>query len=211
VVISPIESNVPLSSGTMEALVEAISPAPHLFVFGDGPDALPLVRLARGIGWTVTVCQWRARFENLARFAAADHVRTGPAARLAEHVDAAACPLAVVMTNDAGQDREALAMLVGSRARYIGVLGPRSRTEGLLPGLNRIATASRPIHAPAGLAIGAETPAEIALSILAEAQAVLAGETAGRLSGRLEPIHWGRSRLEAAPPFSDDPLAAAGG
>ena len=209
-VISPIESNVPLSNGTVEALVETIAPAPHLFVFGDGPDALPLVRLARGIGWTVTVCQTRARFENLARFAAADHVRTGPAARLAEHVDGAACPLAVVMTHDAGRDREALAMLVGSRARYIGVLGPRSRTESLLPGLARISSASsRPIHAPAGLAIGAATPAEIALSILAEAQAVLGGETAPPLSARPEPIHWGRNRLEAAQPFSDG--AAAGG
>jgi xanthine/CO dehydrogenase XdhC/CoxF family maturation factor len=168
-----------------EAREDAAETPPHLFVFGDGPDALPLVTLARTLGWTVTVVQTRARFETLARFVTADHVRTGPPARIAAQVDAAECPLAVVMTHDAAHDREALAMLLGSRARYIGLVGPRLRAEDVLASLDRTGPSLRGpigrgrIHAPAGLAIGAETPAEIALAILAEAKAVLSGGSSG--------------------------------
>jgi xanthine/CO dehydrogenase XdhC/CoxF family maturation factor len=85
------------------------------------------------------------------------------------------------MTHDAAHDREALAMLLGSRARYIGLVGLRHRAEDVLasldsagPSLSGSIGRGR-IHAPAGLAIGAETPAEIALAILAEAKAVLSG------------------------------------
>jgi xanthine/CO dehydrogenase XdhC/CoxF family maturation factor len=194
------------SDGRGEARKEKVQAPPHLFVFGDGPDALPLVALARTLGWTVTVVQARARFENLARFVTADHVRTGPPARVAAQVDAADCPLAVVMTNDAAHDRDALAMLLDSRARYIGLVGPRHRAEDVLASLVRTGPSLRGpvgrgrIHAPAGLAIGAETPAEIALAILAEAQAVLArGRTAylgdwscddrqAELSAAIEPL-----------------------
>ncbi len=160
---------------------ETVEPPPHLFVFGEGPDALALVTLARTLGWTVTVVQARARFENLARFVTADHVRTGPPVRIAGQIEAADCPLAVVMTHDVGHDREALAMLLASRARYIGLVGPRHRAEDVLASLERAAPSLRgpidrgQVHAPAGLAIGAETPAEIALAILAEAKAVLTG------------------------------------
>jgi xanthine/CO dehydrogenase XdhC/CoxF family maturation factor len=166
---------------TGEAPKDPVETPPHLFVFGDGPDALPLVTLARTLGWTVTVVQTRARFENLARFVSADHVLTGPPARIAAQVDAADCPLAVVMTHDAGHDREALDMLLLSRARYIGLVGPRHRADDMLVTPDRTGHPLRApigrgrVHAPAGLAIGAETPAEIALAILAEAKAVLAG------------------------------------
>jgi xanthine/CO dehydrogenase XdhC/CoxF family maturation factor len=160
----------------------------------------------------VTVVQTRARFENLARFVTADHVRTGPPARIAAQVDAADCPLAVVMTHDAGHDREALAMLLDSRARYIGLVGPRHRAEDVLASLDRTGSSLRApvgrgrIHSPAGLAIGAETPAEIALAILAEAQAVLAGGRAAYLGDWLcDDRH-----EEISPAIEPVPLLAVG-
>jgi xanthine/CO dehydrogenase XdhC/CoxF family maturation factor len=86
---------------------------------------------------------------------------------------------------------------------HIGVLGPRRRTEKLLADLAPRGTAHgedpwRRLSAPAGLALGAETPEEIALAIVAEAQAVLAGETAGFLRSRPGPVHVTPARTGAS-------------
>jgi len=176
--------------GEVTALVERITPPPHLFVMGAGLDAVPLVALARSLGWRTTVWDPAARFETRARFAGADRRHTGPAAALRASVDAAVAPAAVVMAHDLARDGEALAMLLGSRARYVGVLGPRRRTERLLAALGSPAWPAS-LHAPAGLALGAETAAEIALSIAAEIQACLAGETVEHLRDRRGAIHRG--------------------
>jgi xanthine dehydrogenase accessory factor len=185
-------ATVTLPSG-IEALIEVIEPPPHLFVMGAGPDAVPLVRAARAVGWTITVWAHQSRRDAARQLAEADHVRSGAAAALAPAVAAARRPLAVVMTHQAERDCEALAMLLPSSCRYVGVLGPRRRTEKLLAMLDATGR-SRPhdatkLHAPAGLAIGAETPDEVALSIVAEIQAVLAGDTATQLRDRRGPIH----------------------
>ena len=72
-------------------------------------------------------------------------------------------------------------MLLSSSARYIGVLGARRRTARLLRELKETCQITKPLHAPVGLDIGAETPEEIALAILAEIQAVVSGRHAGFL------------------------------
>jgi xanthine/CO dehydrogenase XdhC/CoxF family maturation factor len=152
--------------------------------------------LARGLGWTVSVWTPRPRFELTARFSGlADHLHNGAAATLTGPVNAAANALAVVMSHNLDDDRAALAALLPSRARYIGVLGPRRRTQrllGELPGPQlpeRGGGSAARLYAPVGLAIGAETPDEIALAIIGEAQAVLAGAaTTGHLRDQ-ESIH----------------------
>ena len=73
--------------------------------------------------------------------------------------------------------------------RYIGVLGPRRRLQRLLEELGPRAPAADLLYGPAGLDIGADSPAEIALSIVAEIQAVLARRTGGSLRGRATAIH----------------------
>jgi xanthine dehydrogenase accessory factor len=175
------------AGGAVEALIEAVQPPPYLFLCGCGRDAVPVATLARGLGWMVSVWTPRPRFELGARFSRlADHLHTGTAATLADQVNAAACALAVVMTHNLDDDRAALAALLPSRARYIGVLGPRRRTRQLLselphPQIPALAGSTARLYAPVGLAIGAETPAEIALAIIGEAQAVLAGVSAAHL------------------------------
>jgi len=184
------------AGGAVQALIEAVLPPPHLFLFGCGRDAVPVARLARGLGWTVSVWTPRPRFELTARFSGlADHLHNGAAATLTGPVNAAANALAVVMSHNLDDDRAALAALLPSRARYIGVLGPRRRTQRLLSELpvpqvqGRGGGSAARLYAPVGLAIGAETPDEIALAIIGEAQAVLAGATAtGHLRDR-ESIH----------------------
>jgi xanthine dehydrogenase accessory factor len=201
-------ATVTLPSG-LEALIEVIEPPPHLFVMGAGPDAVPLVRAARAVGWTITVWAPHSRRDAERRFAEADNVRSGAAAALAPAVAAAHRPVAVVMSHNADRDCEALAMLLPSTCRYVGVLGPRRRTDKLLAALEA-GGSSRPqhatkLHAPVGLAIGAETPDEVALSIVAEIQAVHAGDTAKQLRDRPGRIHL--TPMEALPTA----FAAGGG
>ena len=177
--------------GPIEVFVEAIVPPPRLFVFGTGHDALPVVQLARALGWGVTVCTPQARVSTRQRFVAADEVLVGTAAEVAPRIDECDRAVAVVMSHNFELDQHHATMLLGTRARYIGVLGPRTRTTRMFGEL----TDPR-IHAPLGLELGAETPQEIALATIAEIQSVLAKAPAGSLRDRLGPIH-------------DRPLAAA--
>jgi xanthine/CO dehydrogenase XdhC/CoxF family maturation factor len=183
------------ASGVVEALVEAIVPPPHLWIFGAGPDAVPLLLAARAVGWTVTVCDAPSRWQTRERFAAAHHLALGPLAPAIAACGACATGCAVLMSHQYERDREVLAALLATNPpRYIGVLGPRERTDRLLGDLEgrgalREGMDLTCLYAPIGLAIGAETPAEIALSVVAEIQAVWAGADAGFLRDRGGAIH----------------------
>jgi xanthine/CO dehydrogenase XdhC/CoxF family maturation factor len=91
------------------------------------------------------------------------------------------------MNHDYAHDRACLEVVLGSAARYIGVLGPRSRTHRMLDELGR--TGDPRLHAPVGLEIGADNAEEIALAIVAEVQASLARAPAQSLRTRIGPIH----------------------
>jgi len=174
--------------GDVEAFVEAIVPPHRVFVFGTGHDAVPFVQLARTIGWDVVVCAPKPRVATRERFVIADEVIAGMPGELAARVDACDRAVAVVMGHDYELDRRHVGMLLATRARYIGVLGPRARTARMLGELG-LATDDPRIHAPIGLALGAETPQEIALATVAEIQAVLRCATATSLRDGAGPIH----------------------
>jgi xanthine dehydrogenase accessory factor len=175
----------------VRALVEAIVPPPRLFVLGAGHDVAPLVTLAGTVGWDAIVSTPHARPSVRERFP--DAVFGSPAAI----VDASDTAAIVIMNHHFERDWEGLAMAIASRARYIGVLGPRSRTSQLLAACG--VTHESRLHAPVGLALGAETPAQIALSIVAEIQAVLARAAATSLREHPGTIHGGQAmRAELA-------------
>ena len=168
--------------GSFEALVESIVPPPHLFVFGAGEDAVPVVLSASRLGWNVTVWESSPRTESRARLAKTDaSYAAGEIAAVRAEIDACAQPLAIVMSHDIVHDRVAVSMLLDSRAQYIGVLGPRHRTSRLA---SVEALADPRVHAPVGLDLGAETPEEIALSVTAEMLAVLRRGTGASLRTR---------------------------
>jgi xanthine/CO dehydrogenase XdhC/CoxF family maturation factor len=175
------------------ALVETLDPAPSCFVFGTGEDAVPLVSLLRSLDWKVTVCSERSRFSTYERFVGLARVSIAPLRVQLSSLQAAARPLAVVMNHDYERDREALQALLGSDALYIGVLGPARRTERMLRELGPLPARAQArltqVHGPVGLDLGAETPAEIALAIAAEMQAVLTASSAGFLRERRGGIH----------------------
>lgn len=181
--------------GQFEVFIESIDPPASLVIFGAGVDAVPVARLAHDTGLHVTVVDHRAAYATPERFPGADQIIVCRPKAVAHRVAIDACTLAVVMTHSYEHDRELLKTLVASRVRYIGMLGPKRRTERMLVELlsdeafefddDDLAR----LHAPIGLDIGAETPAEIAVSIIAEVRAFVAGRDGGRLKDRLAPIH----------------------
>jgi len=175
-------------TGPVEALVEAVLPPPRLFVVGSGHDAVPVVTIARAIGWEVVVCQPSARYSSRERFIEADQLLVADPQELAARVDSSDRAMVVVMSHDYERDRGCLSALLDSRAVYIGMLGPKRRTARMLGELGTAGPDPR-VHAPVGLALGAETPQEIALAIVAEIQSVLTGATAHELRDQQGAIH----------------------
>ncbi len=184
----------PLTGGTVTVFLEAVLPPEPLVIFGASHDAVPLVRLAKELGWHVTLVDTRAAQARPERFPDADAVVACPPEAIAERIFLDARTAAVVMTHHYPDDRRVLPALLASPAFYIGQLGPRARTERLLAeisddGFALTADHRRRLHGPVGLDLGADSPEEIALSIVAEIQAVRAGRAGGLLRERCEPLH----------------------
>lgn len=175
--------------GSVDVFIEAVVPPPRLFVFGTGHDAVPVVHFARTLGWDVTVCADEVRTSTRPRFSQADEILVGSPADLAARIDECDRAVVIVMNHSYELDRDHLGMLIGTRARYIGVLGPRARTTRMLDELDLVAQHDPRLHAPVGLQIGAETPHEIALAIVSEVQAALARVPAESLRDGVGPIH----------------------
>lgn len=177
-------------------------PPPCLAIFGAGDDAIPLARLAHGLGWRVVVADPRAALNTAQRFPWAANRETGPADTLvarvfgapAQPLPAADGGIAVVMTHHYVHDVPILRDLLPRRLSYVGLLGPRKRAERILADLTAegrsISAEERArLHAPVGLDLGAEAPAEVAHAIVAEILAVLRGRDARPLRWRERPIH----------------------
>lgn len=155
-----------------DGLVVEVLPPPRLLVCGAGSDALPLVQLAAATGWRVTVTDHRDAFARPAHFPGAHLVRCGAPETAGELAGEAV----VVMSHHIEHDAAYLRAVAAAGPRYLGLLGPASRRDEVLRNAQLPATTR--VHGPAGLDIGADLPETIALSILAEAQAVVAGRSA---------------------------------
>jgi xanthine/CO dehydrogenase XdhC/CoxF family maturation factor len=160
--------------GNVDVFVEAILPPPRMFVFGTGHDVVPVVTIAKNLGWDVTVCATEERISLRQRFSGADEILVGSSDEIAARIDQAERAVAVVMNHNYESDKQIVGMLVGTHCRYIGVLGPRGRTTRMLADLGLGLAGDVRIHAPAGVELGADTPQEIALAIISEIQAKLA-------------------------------------
>ena len=179
--------------GHADLFFEVSVPPPQLVIFGAGPDAAPLVRDARELGFAVTVVDVREGFLTADRFPGATLV-SAHFGRFAETVPLDARSVVVIMNHHLERDERSLSFALASEARYIGVLGPRRRYLTLMERLRQngaafdAASLSR-VRSPVGLALGAETPEEIAVSIVGEIIAVLRGFDAGFLAGREGSLH----------------------
>lgn len=167
-------------------LVTAIRPPFHLLVVGGGIDVRPLVSLAATMGWEITLCDPRPANARREHFMSVSTILRCPPLALVEealfeHFDAA-----IVITHNLQLDADALAALQRSAVRYLGLLGPIVRKEKVLAlaGLDAN-TLSVPVAGPAGLRLGGELPENVALSIIAECQAVINGADAKSISNVL--------------------------
>jgi xanthine dehydrogenase accessory factor len=169
-------------------LYEPILPPMRLIVCGAGHDAIPLVRQASELGWRVTVADVRRALLNIERFpGAADFCDADPDAAAAALVPDRRSAV-LLMSHNYLRDIAYLRSFLGGTWAYLGVLGPRGRTEQMLGELGQPDAIER-LHAPAGLDIGAEGPEEVARAIVAEILAVTRGRSGGPLRERAGPIH----------------------
>ncbi|WP_434111096.1 XdhC family protein [Methylocaldum sp. GT1TLB] len=185
-------------SGELEIFVEAIRPPLALIIFGAGHDAIPLADLAKRLGWDVTVVDGRPAYAARERFPMADEVRLCRADAVANEISLEGAGAAVVMNHNYHHDRAILAHLLHSPVSYIGMLGPRKRTQKMLEelaqdGLSLDEARLGRLHGPVGLDIGAETPEQVALSIIAEILAVSSDRSGAPLKYREAPIHDSRA------------------
>lgn len=172
----------------MTIFIETLLPAVRLVVFGAGDDAIPLTEIAKFLGWQVMVLDGRAHYATRERFPLADLVslrRPGEAVAPVDRWTAA-----VIMNHSYSQDLQVLKELSSVPLLYLGLLGPRKRTDQLLAdsGLDEHWLSSH-LHSPMGLDIGADGPHQVALAVMAEIQASVNGRAGGPLRNREGSIH----------------------
>ncbi|RYG70511.1 XdhC family protein [bacterium] len=183
-----------IESGRNKAWVETIEPALPLLVFGAGADVVPLAALGKILGWNVQIRDLRAPSPARQVMVEASYLAPDSMLEKLQVPTGAAC---VIMTHNFLHDLELLKVLLSSKADYIGILGPRRRTvelleklgsDTLLPGMTPSEAQLEKLHGPIGLDLGAETPEEIALSIVAEIQMVKRAKSGAKLR-EMKAIH----------------------
>jgi xanthine dehydrogenase accessory factor len=182
------------SGDELRVFVEVLHPPLRLVVCGAGHDAIPVVRLAAQLGWRVLVVDRRDALLNHERFPGATGFVRTEFPQAAEAVPTDPHTFVLIMTHNYIHDRDLLRAFLPTDAAYLGMLGPRARTDKIVRELEAegvVMTAPRraQIFGPVGLDIGSETPDEIALAALGEILAVARGRGGGFLRTRSAPIH----------------------
>ncbi len=163
-------------AGRVRAFAQFLAPPPHLLVCGAGPDARPVVSAARAMGWRVTVADHRPAYADARQFPGAEVVHV-EARALLDAVDVGGCQAAVVMSHHLASDVDYLRALArAGRPDYVGLLGPAARRQRIAEELGPLALELRSrLRGPVGIDIGAVIPEAIALAIVSEVHAWLAG------------------------------------
>jgi len=180
--------------GQARVFAEVLHPPMRLVVCGAGHDAIPVVQFASQLGWRVLVVDRREAFLNRERFPGASGFVKTEFRDAGRTVPTDPHTYVLIMTHNYIHDRDLLRAFLPTRAVYLGMVGPRARTEKILRDLDREGVAIAParreqIFGPVGLDIGSEGPDEIALAALGEILATARGRAGGFLRERGGPIH----------------------
>jgi xanthine dehydrogenase accessory factor len=178
----------------VEIFIEMIEPTISMIIFGGGFDARPVSQLAKSLGWNVSVTDECVAHIAPVFFPTADKLSLCKREFIDRDFHITAHTACVLMSHNYEYDRDVLKTLLKTNARYIGILGPRKRFDKMLvefqdDGISLTAKDLDRIHSPIGLDISAETPDEIAISIVSEIQAKLHRRAGGFLKYRNAPIH----------------------
>ncbi len=183
------------SGETHHAFIELCLPSPTLVLVGAGNDAQVLAQLATISGWNVVVTDGRSTHASKNRFHSSCQVFVSQPEKILDNIRIDHRTAFVLMTHNYQYDLSVLKLLLDEpHLSYIGILGPKKKYQRMLDELKRegiqlTEEQASKVFAPVGLELGAETPAEIGLSVLSEILAVLNKVNVGHLRERNSPIH----------------------
>lgn len=192
--------NYTIENVSITAFIEYLPPSVTLVIIGAGNDALPLMQMAHIIGWDVKVVDGRSTHAKPERFISACQVLVSKPGDLLEQIAIDDQTAFVLMTHNYNYDLAMLKVLLQKDLPYIGLLGPKKKFDKMIAemrgkGIEIDESRLKKVYGPVGLDIGAETPDEIALSIITEIKAVLAGKPGGSLRDKQDVIHSGNIKL----------------
>ena len=182
------------NDNTFNAFLSFISPPISLVIIGAGNDAIPLQSIAETLGWEVTIVDGRHTYAKIERFSSACQIIVSKPEKVLQQIPIDEKTVFVLMTHNYNYDYAILKALLGKNIPYIGALGPKKKLDNMITDLKaeNIFLNERQkniLYGPVGLEIGAETPAEIALSITAEIMSVMNNKKGGSLRNLVTEIH----------------------
>ena len=160
-----------LCGGTVDVFIEPINPLPVLFIFGGGHISFSLARIGKMVDFRVVVIDDRPEFANAERFPEADEVIAADMASTMPQLDINSSSYIVIVTRGHRNDTQVLEWATTTPAAYIGMIGSKRKISAAFSYLKTKGITQEQldrVHSPIGLPIGAETPEEIAVSIVAE-------------------------------------------
>jgi xanthine dehydrogenase accessory factor len=170
--------------------IELLHPAVSLVIFGAGNDAIPLVQFAAVLGWHVTLLDGRTNYAVPERFPFVKKIIVSKPEQALQQIVLDSQTVIVLMTHNYNYDMAMLRQLLPLELPYVAALGPKKRLQRMLDeltdeGMDISPRQLKSIYGPAGLDIGSENSDEIALSIIAEMQAVLKNRSGASLRNKI--------------------------
>jgi xanthine dehydrogenase accessory factor len=190
------QENGLVCGGQMDVHVDPLLPSPRLYIIGAGHVGWHLAKAAADAAFRIHVIDDREKFASRERFPAADEILVEPIAEWLHRAELPSSAYAVIVTRGHQNDLDAMRALAARDLKYLGLIGSRAkiaRIRTVLLGEGMPPECLDRVHAPIGLDIGAVTPAEIAISILAELIAVRRGVGRGSRGSRGSEPETGRS------------------
>lgn len=175
----------PLQRGDLDVYFEVLDAIPRLIVVGAGHIAVPLVRVAKILGYEIIVLDDRAEYANVGRFPEADTVLHGPYRDTLASLPVDSNTYIVLVTRGHVHDTACLELVLHSPAAYIGMIGSKKRVRKVIEhvvGSEESSQGLARLYAPIGIDIGSTTPEEIAVAIAAELVKVRRGGKAVSLT-----------------------------
>ena len=160
-----------ICGGEMKVFIDILQPKEEVLIFGAGHIAVCLSKLAKTVGFKVTIIDDREEFVNQDRFPEADKIIAEETEKALTHLKITPSTYIIIVTRGHLKDEEVLGSVIRSGATYIGMIGSRKKNTTVFQQLEEqgiLAQELKKVHAPIGVDIGAQTPEEIAVSIMAE-------------------------------------------